>query len=172
LNIVKNHSTFCCGFCLFDEVKICDMKHIKFILLFLVFIGSILYITKKGAKEYTDTNAVLKNGVVFEGTVTDIKRSHNHGFGVLSVNVSNSNVNEFSKELKHGIYPYRIKGKKAEIYLPIYIEREIGDRIKLISDREIIYYKGKKSEDKGEVYIITNPSDINFVKENSIFNKE
>ncbi|WP_223608446.1 hypothetical protein [Chryseobacterium sp. OSA05B] len=73
--------------------------------------------------------------------------------------------------MKQGIYPYQIRDKKAEIYLPIYIERQIGDHIQLVSDKQIIYYKGKKTEDKTEVYIITNPSDVNFVKENSTFNK-
>jgi len=107
-----------------------------------------------------------------EGFVTDIKKSSNHGFGILTVYVSNSTVKEFSKELKQGIYPYQIKDKKAEIYLPIYVERRIGDRVKLISDRQIIYYKGEKTKDDGEVYIITNTSDVNFVKENSILNNQ
>lgn len=147
------------------------MKYVRLIILFIVFVGLVLYVTKAGTKEYDKQSQVLKNGVVLEGFVTDIKKSRNHGFGILTVNVSNSTVKEFSKELKQGIYPYQIKDKKAEIYLPIYIERQIGDHVQLISDRQIIYYKGKKTEDEGEVYIITNPSDIDFVKKNSVFNK-
>lgn len=145
-------------------------KYIRLIILFIVFIGLVLYVTKAGTKEYDEQNQALKNGVVFEGFVTDIKKSNNHSFGILIINVSSSTVKEFSKELKRGIYPYQIRDKKAEIYLPIYIERQIGDHVQLISDRQIIYYKGKKTEDKGEVYIITNPSDIDFVKQNSTFN--
>lgn len=148
------------------------MKYVRFIVLFVVFIGIVLYVTNTGTKEYDEINKVLKNGVVFEGSVTDIKKSNNHSFGILTINVSNSTVKEFSKELKQGIYPYQIKDKKAEIYLPVYIEKQIGDHVKLISDRQIIYYKGKKTEDEGEVYVITNTSDVNFVKENSIFNKQ
>lgn len=146
------------------------MKYAKFVILCIVFIGLVLYVTTTGSKEGDEQNKVLKNGVTFEGYVTDIKKSNNHSFGILTVNVSGSTVKEFSKELKQGIYPYQIRDKKAEIYLPIYIERQIGDHIQLISDRQIIYYKGKNTKDEGEVYIITNPSDVDFVKENSMFN--
>jgi hypothetical protein len=140
--------------------------------LFIVFIGMVVFITRTGAKEYTEENKVLKNGIVFEGTITDIKRSNNHSFGILTVNISNLTVKEFSKKLKYGIYPYQIKDRKAEIYLPIFIERQVGDHVKLISNEQMIYYNSKKSEDNGEVSIITNASDIDFVKENSIFNKK
>ncbi|PIF43738.1 hypothetical protein CLU96_0651 [Chryseobacterium sp. 52] len=146
------------------------MKYVRFIVLLIIFIGIVVFITKNGAKEYTEENKVLRNGVVLEGTVSDIKRSDNHSFGILTVDVLHSTIKEFSKKSKQGIYPYQIRDKKAEIYLPIYIERQIGDHIQLISDRQIIYYKGKNTKDEGEVYIITNPSDVDFVKENSIFN--
>ncbi|KMQ66547.1 hypothetical protein ACM46_03185 [Chryseobacterium angstadtii] len=148
------------------------MKYAKFVILFIVFIGLVLYVTKTGAKEYADENSILKNGVVFEGTVIDIKRSNNHSFGILRINVIHSTVKEFSEQPKQGIYPYRIKDKKAEIYLPIYVGRQIGDHVKLISDKQIIDYKGKNTEDQGEVYIITDASDINFVKENTLFKIE
>lgn len=129
----------------------------------------VIYLRKTGTKEYDENNKVLKNGIIFEGVVTDIKISRNHSFGVLTVNVFNSNVKEFSKKLKHGIYPYQIKGEQAEIYLPIFIERQIGDSVKLVSNKQIIYYKGEKSKDEGDVYIITEPEDIDFVKENTMF---
>lgn len=147
------------------------MKYVRLIVLLILFIGIVVFITKTGAKEYTEENKVLSNGVVLEGTVSDIKRSGNHSFGILTIDVLQSTVEEFSQKLKHGIYPYQIRHKKAEIYLPIYIERQIGDHVQLVSDKQIIYYKGKNTEDKGEVYIITNPSDVNFVTENSTFNK-
>lgn len=137
--------------------------------MFIVFVGMIIYFKKTGTEEYVEKNKVLKNGVVFEGTVTDMKISRNHSFGILTLNLVNSNVKDFSKKLEEGIYPYQIKEKKAEIYLPIFAERQIGDSVKLISDKEIIYYNGKKSKDEGEVYVITNPTDIDFVKENTIF---
>ncbi|MGE8524956.1 hypothetical protein [Chryseobacterium rhizosphaerae] len=145
------------------------MKYLRFIILFIIFIGVVIFLTRTGTKEYTQKNKLLKNGITIEGVVTGIKRSHNHGFGILAINVTESNVTEFSSQLSDGIYPYKVKGKYAEIYLPIFIQREIGDHIKLISDKEIIYYDGKKSKDEGEVYIITNSEDIDFVKENSSF---
>ncbi|SIO01079.1 hypothetical protein SAMN05421769_1765 [Chryseobacterium scophthalmum] len=137
--------------------------------MFIVFVGMIIFLKKTGTEEYAEKNKVLKNGVVFEGTVTDIKISRNHSFGILNLNIVNSNVQDFSKKLEKGIYPYQIKGKQAEIYLPIFAERQIGDSVKVISDKEIIYYNGKKSKDEGDVYIITNSADIAFVKENTIF---
>ena len=81
------------------------MKYLRFVILFIVFIGMVIYLSTTGTKEYTENNKILKNGVVFGGTVADIKISNNHGFGILSVNVSNSTVKEFSKKLI-------IKGKK------------------------------------------------------------
>lgn len=137
--------------------------------MFIVFVGTIIYFKKTGTEEYAEKNKVLKNGVVFEGTITDIKISRNHSFGILTLNIVNSNVKDFSKKLEKGIYPYQIKEEQAEIYLPIFAERQIGDSVKLISDKEIIYYKGEKSKDEGEVYIITDPTDIDFVNENTIF---
>ncbi|MFC0427025.1 hypothetical protein [Chryseobacterium scophthalmum] len=145
------------------------MKYLRFIIMFIVFVGMIIFLKKTGTEEYAEKNKVLKNGVVFEGTVTDIKISRNHSFGILNLNIVNSNVQDFSKKLEKGIYPYQIKGKQAEIYLPIFAERQIGDSVKVISDKEIIYYNGKKSKDEGDVYIITNSADIAFVKENTIF---
>jgi len=137
--------------------------------MFIVFAGMVIYLKKTGTEEYAEKNKVLKNGVIFEGIVTDIKISRNHSFGILTLNIANSNVKNFSKKLEAGIYPYQIKDKQAEIYLPIFTERQIGDSVKLISDKEIIYYNGKKSKDEGEVYVITNPTDIDFVKENTMF---
>lgn len=143
------------------------MKYLRFIILFIILIGVVIFLTRTGSQEYTEKNKLLKNGIIIEGVVTSIKRSHNHSFGILAINVTKSSVTEFSSQIPDGIYPYKIKGKYAEIYLPIYIQREIGDHIKLISDKEIIYYDGKKSKDEGEVYIITNSEDIDFVKQNS-----
>ena len=89
----------------------------------------------------------------------------------MSIDITHSNVNYFCSRLKEGSYPYKIIGKKGEIYLPIYIERKIGDKIKLISNEETIYYYGKLSNDEGDIYIITNPIDINFIKDNSELKK-
>jgi hypothetical protein len=69
-----------------------------------------LFEKKTGTKEYDENNKVLKNGVTFEGVVTDIKISRNHSFGILTVNVFNSNVKEFSKKLVKGYI--RIKSEE------------------------------------------------------------
>lgn len=128
-----------------------------------------VYITTTGSKEYEEKNKVLKNGVIFEGTVSDIKISNNHSFGILTIDIFNSTVTDFSKKISQGMYPYQIKGNKAEVYLPVFIERQIGDSVKVDSDKQMIYYKGKKTQDQGEVYIITEPIDINFVKKHTMF---
>lgn len=145
------------------------MKYLRFIILFIAFVGIVIYLSKSGTKKSIEQNEFLNNGIVIEGVVTNIKRSDNHSFGILTLDIVHSNVDEFSSKLKEGIYPYQIRGKQAEIYLPIFIERNVGDSVKLISDKQIIYYKGEKSKDEGEVYIITNPIDIDFVKEHTIF---
>jgi len=145
------------------------MKYLRFVILFLGFIGVMIYLTATGSEEYEEKNKVLKNGIIFEGVVTDIKISNNHGFGILTVNVLSSTVKNFSKKIDRGIFPYQIKGNQAEIYLPIFIQRQIGDSVKLVSDKQIIYYKGKKSKDEGEVYIITESIDIDFVEKHTMF---
>jgi len=80
------------------------MKYLRFIILFIIFIGMIIYVTTIGSEEYAENNKVLRNGVVFEGIVTDIKTSNNHGFGILTVNIFKSTAKEFSRKLDYGIY--------------------------------------------------------------------
>ncbi len=145
------------------------MRYLKFIILFLGFVGMMIYLTATGSEEYEEKNKILKNGIIFEGIVTDIKISNNHGFGILTINVLDSTVKNFSKKLDKGIFPYQIEGNQAEIYLPIFLQRQIGDSVKLVSDKQIIYYKGKKSKDEGEVYIITETTDIDYVEKNTMF---
>lgn len=74
------------------------MKYLRFVILFLGFIGVMIYLTATGSEEYEEKNKVLKNGIIFEGVVTDIKISNNHGFGILTVNVLSSTVKNFSKK--------------------------------------------------------------------------
>ena len=145
------------------------MRYLIYVILLAGFICSILYYNKKSTKETIVLNNVLNNNVCFEGTVMKIKKSTNHAFGIITLNHVTSSVNKFNKEIKDGIYPYRINGDTAEVYCTVSVDRKLGDSVKVISKNQTIYYNSQKSSEEGSLYIITDAYNIDFVKENNIF---
>ncbi|OOQ59683.1 hypothetical protein [Mucilaginibacter pedocola] len=122
--------------------------------------------------EFTDdtpdpNNKFLKNKVVFSGHVLSTKVSGNHAFGVMLLQVDSSNVESFTDTLKKGIYPYKIKDGKAELYVRVH-DIDKGDVVKVISDSLAYYYVNKHEKLVGDLGVITYNGDIEFAKENSI----
>ena len=151
------------------------MKYLRFIVLFVVFIGMIIYVNKVDAEDSNRINKALNNNVRFEGYIVDIKQSNNHAFGIIRLELTESSTGEFDKKindtLKNGIYPYRIKGTQAELYtvIPDGIDEE--DIVKLKSNEKNCHYYNVKTKQnsEGDIWMITNDTDIDFVKENTIF---
>lgn len=147
------------------------MKYLKYIILFVCFIFISLYIDRNGNEEFVRKNKVLNNNINFTGKVIQINESRNHSFGIISLKLSQSNVNYFNDKLKNGTYPYRIQENTAEIYTIIPDGLNNGDVVRLNSSEQNAHYYNVKTKKKSEGYIwvITNSTDTEFIKENSIF---
>ena len=140
------------------------------IIILFIFLAIFLFIFFKiSKKELQENERLMKNNIVFEGVVTNTKVSGNHAFGIIELKLSKSSVAEFNKKINDGIYPYKIKGNIAEIYCVVSIERKKGDIIKVISNEETVYYNFEKSKEVGDIYIVTDSNNIEFVKKNTIF---
>lgn len=135
----------------------------------------VIYVDRVDAEDSNRINKALNNNVKFEGYIVDIKQSRNHAFGIIRLELTESSTGEFDKKindtLKNGIYPYRIKGAQAELYtvIPDGIDEE--DIVKLkSSEKKCHYYNVKtKQNSEGYIWMITNDTDIDFIKENTIF---
>jgi hypothetical protein len=145
------------------------LKYLWYIVLLGCFVAIIIYFNKSSDVAMKQSADYLHNNVEFEGYVTGFEQSNNHAFGVIHLKLTKSNTQEFNKTLNKGIYPYRIKGDIAELYCTVSIERKKGDIVKLISNDETIYYNPENSNEEGSIFIIVDPSNINFVTKNTVF---
>ncbi|CAI9679225.1 hypothetical protein HZQ11_00035 [Elizabethkingia anophelis] len=148
------------------------MKYLRFIVLFIIFIVIVMFLTKKGTGYAIERDKVLQNKIIVNGIVTNIKVSNNHNFGILTLNIVNSNIKEFKSQLSRGIYPYKIQGKVAEIYSYIPAGISKGDKVELNSDEQKCHYYYVKTKEKfeGSIKVITDLTDINFFQENTSLN--
>lgn len=133
------------------------------------FIFMIFYNSKKSRKEISKSNTLLNNNVLFEGVVVRIHRSTNHAFGVIMLKHVRSNVDEFNKQVNGGIYPYKLSGDTAELYCTVSVDRKFGDSVKVVSNDVTIYYNSHNSKETGSLYVVTDPYNIDYVKENTVF---
>ncbi|KUY30523.1 hypothetical protein ATB96_14930 [Elizabethkingia ursingii] len=145
------------------------MKYLKYLILFSFFIGIIIYYTKSSDIAMKESAEYLRNNVEFEGYVTGFEQSNNHAFGIIRLQLTKWNTQNFNREIKEGIFPYRIEEGVAELYCTVSVERKKGDIVNLISNKQTIYYNPQDSKEEGNIYIITDPVDINFVRKNTEF---
>lgn len=145
------------------------LKYLWYIILLGSFVAVIIYYNKSSDVAMKQSAKHLQNNVEFEGYVTGFEQSDNHAFGVIHLKLTKSNTREFNKVIKEGIYPYRIKGNIAELYCTVSVERKKGDIVKLISEEETVYYNPQNSKEEGSIFIITDPYNIDFVKEHTVF---
>ncbi|MBT2620782.1 hypothetical protein [Chryseobacterium sp. ISL-6] len=151
------------------------MKYLRFFIVFIVFATIVIFFKKTGAKEDIRLNNVLNNNVELNGYVTNIKQSRNHAFGIIQLRLTHSSIKEFNKSLndtvKNGIYPYRIEGSLAELYTIIPGGINEGDSVRLKScEKNSHYYNVQtKQSSEGYIWVVANSTDIDFVKENTMF---
>lgn len=145
------------------------LKYLKYVILLAFLAVVIIYYNKSSDAEMKQSAEYLRNDVEFEGYVTGFEQSSNHAFGVIYLKLTKCNIQEFNKALKRGIYPYRIKGDVAELYCTVSVERKKGDVVKLVSNKETIYYNPQNSKEEGSIFIIIDPYNIDFVKEHTMF---
>jgi hypothetical protein len=112
---------------------------------------------------------LLQTNFIFNGQIANIKTSKNHNFGIVYFNVDKSSGDDFYKPVSNGKFPYRTKDGWGEVYTIIPDGIIVGDSVKLVSNRKTVYYLNKTGIKKTKefIFIITNPSDINFVNKNS-----
>lgn len=152
-------------------IKLIYMKYLKIFILFIGFICLSIYLDKNGDEEFERKNKVLNNNINFTGYVIKINESRNHAFGIINLKLTQSNVNKFNNELPNGIYPYRIQGNIAEIYTVIPDGLNNGDIVSLKSLEQNAHFYNIKTKEKSEglIWVVTNSTDIEFIKENTIF---
>lgn len=140
------------------------------VIIILLFLALLLFVLFKiSKKELEENEALMNNNVEFEGIVTNTKVSGNHAFGIIELKLNKSNVADFNKKINEGIYPYKVEGNIAEIYCTVSIERKKGDTVKVKSNEEMVYYNFGISKEVGDIYIVTDSNNIDFVMKNSIF---
>lgn len=141
-------------------------------LLFVVFLFFVLRDCSKSSKVRTEKrDSAMTNGLEFKGDVTAIHTSRNHSFGVISINIDRIDMGNFvDTALKGGIYPYKIKGGKAELYGIIPDGIQTGDSITVISSKKkaIYYYIVSKERYEGYIGVVVDPNDIEYAKNNSM----
>ncbi|MBL3549459.1 hypothetical protein [Chryseobacterium sp. KMC2] len=146
-----------------------NLKYLWYTILLGFFVVVIIYYNKSSDVVMKQSVDYLRNNIEFVGYVTGFEQSDNHAFGVIHLKLTKSNTQEFNKIIKGGIYPYRIKGDIAELYCTVSVERKKGDIVKLISKEQTIYYNPQNTKEEGSIFIITDPYNINFVKEHTVF---
>lgn len=143
------------------------MKKYRLIFLIFAFIVFIFYFLKISDTETNISEKTLNNTVEFEGEIKYLKKSDNHAFGIIGLEITKSNIANFNNKLNSKLFPYKIKNGHAEVYATINVDRKIGEIIKVISDSSTIYYNPKYSNEKGSLYLISDPIKKSFIENNS-----
>jgi hypothetical protein len=138
--------------------------------MFIVFIGIITCVYFFSKKTVEKQDIYLKNNLFIQGRVINIKESNNHSFGIILLALDSANVKEFHNTLDLGVYPYKVKNGKAELYTFIPDGISEGDKVIVNSNsKEAVYYYVKsKQQFRGSIKVLSNSIDINYVKENTI----
>lgn len=136
-----------------------------FLVIFSIYIA---FVINLGKTEVKNNSELMKNNIQFTGIITNIKISGNHAFGILQLKIVETNNHSFSSLLNDKLYPYAIKGDVAEIYHFIPLELKEGYKVVFNSNSETLkVYNHDKFLYEWEVSIVTEKTDINFVKENT-----
>lgn len=140
-------------------------------MLFIACVAIMLYITRTESKEVIKRDSILNNNVKFSGFVIDYKQSDNHAFGIIQLQLTNTNIKEFNKTLENKIYPYRIHENIAELYVTIPDGLQHSDVYNVDSNSHKYIFESKKRDKKytSEIHIIEDSYNVDFVKENTIF---
>lgn len=138
-------------------------------IIFIVFFIILAVVYFLSGKEIEKNNNLLNNNVKFSGIITNLNVSRNHAFGILQVKIIETNNSLFKCSLGDRIYPYSIKASIAEIYHYIPLEIKEGYKVLLNSNNKTIsFYNGNKFLYQSDISIITEETDIEFVKKHSI----
>lgn len=140
----------------------------QFVIIFIVVIATYIGCFNDIDKEKQDK--LLNNNVFIRGEVASIKTSHNHAFGIILLKLDSTNIRQFVDTLRTGIYPYKIKAGRAEVYTHVPDGILIGDKVTLTSNSKslVYYYVKSKQRFEGTISVITYSDDVDYVKQNSV----
>ena len=143
------------------------MKKYIYILLISFLLIIIFWYKKSSEKEIQNSKNALSNNVIFKGKINYLKISENHAFGIIGLEITESNIKNFEKKLGKKIFPYKIRNSYAEIYATVNIERKNGEIVEVVSDSSTIYYNPQNTNELGDLFLISDPINIKFIKENT-----
>lgn len=143
------------------------MKKYRFLILLSILIAVAIWYWKTSEKEERISVNALSNNVIFQGKINYLKISNNHSFGIIGIELTNTNVKYFNKNIENKIFPYKINNLYAEVYATVNTERKNGEIVKVISDSSTIYYNPKNSNEVGNLFLISDPINIKFIEENT-----
>lgn len=138
----------------------------------LGFVAIIVMVVYQSSKKELQTNGkLITNNIAFSGVITNLNVSENHAFGILQLKILETNNNSYNFKAQNYIFPYQIKDSIAEIYTHIStLEIKKGYRAVVNSNNKTItVFDGAKLLYEWDIYIVKDETDINFVKENTIF---
>ncbi len=144
----------------------------RYLFLLMLFICMICWFNYLREKQQEKFDKYLHNNIEFEGLVTDLKRTGNHEFGIIQLKLTKSHVKYFRDSVQEGIFPYRIRGDIAELYCSVSTDRKLNDTLKVISNNRLIYFNPLFSKEVGNIEIVVDAYNRDFVKKNTVFNDE
>lgn len=147
-------------------------KFNSILIILLILVALVFFIVFKTSKNQMDTeNKLLSNNVKFSGKIVNYNVSKNHAFGILKLQIIESNIKKFNAFSQNKLFPYALEDSIAEIYTQIPIpEIEIGYKVEVNSNaKTIIFYDGEKIKYEWDIFIVSEGTDIDFVKKNTMF---
>ncbi|WP_316820403.1 hypothetical protein [Pedobacter gandavensis] len=148
------------------------MRYLYLVIVFIVFVCLVSYFYHSGKERTVVRDRVMFNDLLIQGEVIEIKTSRNHRFGILLLKLDSINTGRFVDTLlDEGIYPYKVKDRKAEVYVGIPAGIQKGDKVIVDSDKKMAFYHYivEDKHYKCDLGIVIDPSDIDYIKENTAF---
>lgn len=144
-----------------------SMKKYRFLILLSALIIFVFYYLKISRQASEFSEKALTNNIKFEGKIKYFKRSDNHAFGIIGVELTKSNIKNFDRTINLNMFPYKIKNGYAEVYATVSVERKTGEIIKVISDSSTIFYNPSYSNEMGSLFLISDAVNKKFIENNS-----
>jgi hypothetical protein len=144
---------------------------LKVIFMFCITFVMVKCLQSETSNQAALNNRILKNDLSFRGTVLSVKKSNNHNFGILLLQLDTTNKSRFVDTLKAGIFPYRLQNGLGEIYMHVADGVQKGDEIIIDSNKQKAYYylKAERKHYEESISLINYSGDIQFVRNNTIF---
>ena len=113
--------------------------------------------------------SLQRSGLVFSGVVTRAATTNNHGFGITTLKLLQSNRKEYDARDSIQYYYCVIKDSIAEIYDHA-SENRIGDTLSINAPHLMLYYRTKEGTiDSGSMSMSRTDSYYDYIRKNTVF---